>query len=76
MRRDPPGFEIPPEAVDAACPHCGARNTELESLFGGSVSEVMLRCRACQTIFHWVKWVDVGDDEHASVVPSAQSERT
>jgi hypothetical protein len=58
MRRRPPSFEAPPEALGAACPHCGTCNAEVESLFGGSVSEMMLRCRACMTVFHWVKWID------------------
>ena len=58
MRRDQPTFDVPPAALEAACPHCGARNAALESLFGGSVSEVMLRCRGCHAIYHWVKWVE------------------
>lgn len=61
MRRDPPSFEVPPEALEAPCPHCGARTIELESLFGGSVSEIMLRCTGCNTVFHWVKWIEATD---------------
>jgi uncharacterized Zn finger protein len=58
MRRDPPPFEAPRAALEAACPHCSAHDAVLESLFGGSVSEIMLRCRSCHSIFHWVKWVE------------------
>ena len=72
MRREPPPFEVPPEAADATCPHCGARNIELESLFGGSVSEVMLRCQECRTIFHWLKWIeDAFVAEHSGTVSAA-----
>ena len=38
----------------------------------GSVSEVMLRCQECQTIFHWVKWIeDAVVAEHSGTVSAA-----
>lgn len=31
----------------------------MESLFGGSVSEVLFRCSVCRSFFHWVKLQDL-----------------
>jgi len=39
-----------------ACPYCGSEDLTVQSLFGGSVSEVMFRCNGCKTCFNWVKW--------------------
>lgn len=41
---------------DVCCPECQGGDVELLSLFGSSVSETMFECKACRTIFNWVKW--------------------
>lgn len=38
------------------CPHCGGEDLVVQSLFGGSISEVLFRCNGCKTCFNWVKW--------------------
>ncbi len=51
-----PTFSIPPELHDVKCPHCNGAGVSVASLFGGSVSEILLQCDACRSFFHWVKW--------------------
>jgi len=45
-----------PDFRGVVCPHCQSERIELVSLFGGSVSESLLRCKDCQSVFNWVKW--------------------
>ena len=45
-----------PDFADVSCPDCGSRDLEVLSLFGGAASEVMFRCRGCDTSFNWIKW--------------------
>jgi transposase-like protein len=51
-----PSFELPLDTSKVTCPHCESSAVEIESPFGGSVSEVLFRCRQCKSFFHWVKW--------------------
>ncbi|MGP4727579.1 PaaD-like zinc ribbon domain-containing protein [Agrobacterium deltaense] len=44
--------------ISVRCTHCDGDNVRMESLFGGSVSEVLYRCLDCRSFFHWVKWRD------------------
>ncbi len=39
-----------------ACPWCGSTNTRVSSPFGGTVSEITMRCDDCETGFGWMKW--------------------
>jgi C4-type Zn-finger protein len=39
-----------------ACPWCESEDTEVISPFGGTVSEVSMRCRSCKSTFGWMKW--------------------
>ena len=39
-----------------ACPWCHSQNTEVASPFGGTVSEIIFRCRDCKNAFGWMKW--------------------
>jgi len=43
-----------PESV--ACPFCDGTETEQFSAFGSAVSVSQYYCRACRTVFEWVKW--------------------
>ncbi|MAJ92858.1 MAG: hypothetical protein EVA87_01835 [Rhodospirillaceae bacterium] len=45
-----------PDFEGVTCPECGADDLEVISLFGGAASEVMFRCRSCDTSFNWIKW--------------------
>lgn len=59
---------VPPEtaAANAAfndgllrrppCPWCESADTEVVSPFGGTVSEILLRCLSCGEGFGWMKW--------------------
>ncbi|MBX3596688.1 MAG: hypothetical protein KF874_03860 [Rhizobiaceae bacterium] len=38
------------------CPWCGSMDTVVRSPFGGTVSEVMMQCKACNSGFGWMKW--------------------
>lgn len=38
------------------CPFCRGQNVGLMALFGGNAGESLLRCHACHSLFHWVKW--------------------
>lgn len=50
LHTDDPDFE------GVTCPSCEKGDLEVISLFGGAASEVMFRCRSCNTSFNWVKW--------------------
>lgn len=45
-----------PDFEAASCPDCGGGDLEVLSLFGGAASEVLFRCRGCDTSFNWIKW--------------------
>ena len=45
-----------PDYSEIRCPHCGAAEIKLESLFGNSVSEMLFRCQKCMSFFNWMKW--------------------
>jgi hypothetical protein len=45
-----------PDFAGVACPECEGDDLEVVSLFGGAASEVMFRCRGCNTSFNWIKW--------------------
>jgi uncharacterized Zn finger protein len=38
------------------CPHCGARDAEIISLFGTQAISLQYRCRACGEVFEAVKY--------------------
>ena len=40
-----------------ACPHCGARDTELVSEFGSTACKALWRCRACSEPFDYFKCI-------------------
>jgi hypothetical protein len=39
-----------------ACPWCESTETHVVSPFGGTVSEVLFKCRDCESTFGWMKW--------------------
>ena len=39
-----------------ACPWCESTNTHVVSPFGGTVSEVLMKCEGCKSTFGWMKW--------------------
>lgn len=41
---------------DVTCPACGSIRVELQSLFGGSASELLFYCNGCRSCFSWLKW--------------------
>lgn len=41
---------------EVACPWCESVDTRVVSPFGGTVSEVLFRCEACESVFGWMKW--------------------
>jgi hypothetical protein len=43
-----------PDSVE--CPHCDGSETEQFSAFGPAVSVGQYYCRACRTVFEWMKW--------------------
>jgi hypothetical protein len=43
-----------PESVP--CPFCDGSDTEQFSAFGSAVSVGQYYCRACKTVFEWMKW--------------------
>ncbi|NBP73511.1 MAG: hypothetical protein EBU57_10220 [Alphaproteobacteria bacterium] len=45
-----------PDFEGVTCPECNSDDLEVISLFGGAASEVMFRCRGCDTSFNWIKW--------------------
>lgn len=58
----PPETAKPGEAFDELlearppCPWCDSADTEVASPFGGTVSEMLFRCRSCGEGFGWMKW--------------------
>jgi hypothetical protein len=38
------------------CTYCDSDAVAVESLFAGTPSELLLRCRTCGSFFHWMKW--------------------
>ena len=44
----------PPPSI--RCPHCDSADVELEAPFGGSLMSRQYYCRACRTVFEWIKW--------------------
>ena len=38
------------------CPHCGATDAEVLSLFGTQAMTLQYRCRACATIYEAIKY--------------------
>ena len=59
--------EVFGEAYDqkVACPWCESNNTHVVSPFGGTVSEISMKCDACNSTFGWMKWEGKlpGDEE-------------
>lgn len=45
-----------PDFEGVTCPECEGDDLEVVSLFGGAASEVMFRCKGCETTFNWIKW--------------------
>lgn len=43
-----------PDSV--TCPFCDGTDTEQFSAFGSAVSVGQYYCRACRTVFEWMKW--------------------
>ena len=39
-----------------ACPWCESTETHVVCPFGGTVSEVLFKCRDCESTFGWMKW--------------------
>ena len=39
-----------------ACPWCESTDTEVTSPFGGTVSEILFKCRSCGEGFGFMKW--------------------
>ena len=39
-----------------ACPWCESKNTFVVSPFGGTVSEISMKCNDCHSTFGWMKW--------------------
>ena len=38
------------------CPWCESTDTEVVSPFGGTVSEISMKCDDCKSTFGWMKW--------------------
>lgn len=38
------------------CPFCGSNRTRPESVYGGTISEVLFSCVECGSPFGWMKW--------------------
>jgi len=38
------------------CPHCGAREADVISLFGTQAMTLQYRCRKCATVFEAIKY--------------------
>jgi transcription elongation factor Elf1 len=38
------------------CPWCQSDNNHVVSPFGGTVSEILFHCDACENVFGWMKW--------------------
>ena len=39
-----------------ACPWCESKSTFVVSPFGGTVSEISMKCNDCHSTFGWMKW--------------------
>jgi len=39
-----------------ACPWCDSTETEVTSPFGGTVSEILFKCKSCGQGFGFMKW--------------------
>ena len=39
-----------------ACPWCESKETEVVSPFGGTVSEILFKCKSCGEGFGFMKW--------------------
>ncbi len=39
-----------------ACPWCESTETEVASPFGGTVSEILFKCKSCGEGFGFMKW--------------------
>ena len=52
--RDEDG-EQPPRS-SPRCPHCGATDAEVLSLFGTQAMTLQYRCRSCATIYEAIKY--------------------
>lgn len=55
---DPLGRPLSSEAMpdSVPCPFCDGTETEQFSAFGSAVSVSQYYCRACRTVFEWMKW--------------------
>lgn len=49
--------------VRPPCPWCDSADTEVASPFGGTVSEILCRCRSCGEGFGWMKWDEGAQEE-------------
>ena len=47
--------EQPPRS-SPRCPHCGATDAEVLSLFGTQAMTLQYRCRSCATIYEAIKY--------------------
>jgi len=45
----------------ARCPWCDSTDTQLASLFGGTISELLFKCRRCHMPFGVMKWDTLED---------------
>ncbi len=54
------------------CPFCGADDTVKQADFGTSLMVSQYYCRACHTVFEWVKW---GDDQARLDLPDFLKDR-
>ena len=48
-----------PESVE--CPHCQGHETEVFAAFGSALSVSQYYCRACRTVFEYMKWIRRAD---------------
>ena len=48
------------EQYDAtvSCPWCESSDTRVSNPFGGTVSEMSMKCNQCEATFGWMKWQD------------------
>ena len=48
------------EQYDAtvSCPWCESNDTRVSNPFGGTVSEMSMKCNQCEATFGWMKWQD------------------
>ena len=57
---EPMNIDPLPQSVE--CPWCGGSDTRVEAPFGGILSVAQYYCRACRTVFEWLKWEDKSSD--------------